>query len=231
MEFLKQYVKIINYVLMGLVFGFSCFYLLINCYHYLEIRKDYVVNVDNQLLIQEVENKMTNINNNISLFNANTYQGNISNSQMVVIYHNLKSCIGSFNNETFQFIKRKNSISIVDVYNLRESYENNVLSNCIVSNLHWTTTVDENNIGSSYLINNKDMIQLYVNSLLKETSYLKKDLLNNSSYFFNTTIASSSIKDNTKDGFYEVMGAYNKAADFVEFISEWFKNEMEGNYD
>ena len=75
------------------------------------------------------------------------------------------------------------------------------------------------------------MIQLYINSLLDETSYLKKDLINNSSYFFNTSIASSSIKDNTRDGFYEVMGAYNKAASFVEYISHWYKDEVEGNHD
>ena len=73
--------------------------------------------------------------------------------------------------------------------------------------------------------------KLHINSLLNETTYLKKDLLNNSSYFFNTSIASSSIKDNTKDGFYEVMSSYNQAASFVEYMSEWFKNEVEGNYD
>ena len=32
-------------------------------------------------------------------------------------------------------------------------------------------------------------------------------------------------------GFYEVMGAYNKAASFVEYISHWYKDEVEGNHD
>ena len=90
-------------------------------------------------------------------------------------------------------MKSKDRITIIDVYNLRESYENDILSSCIVNNLYWATTVDSANFNSSYLVNNKDMIQLYVNSLLDETSYLKKDLLNNSSYFYNTSIASSSI--------------------------------------
>ena len=75
------------------------------------------------------------------------------------------------------------------------------------------------------------MIKLYVNSLLTETSYLKNDLLNNSSYFYNTSIASASVKNNTKDGFYEVLNAYDRAASFVEFVSNWFYNEVEENYD
>lgn len=231
MEFIKQYVKVINYALMGLVFGFACFYLLANGYHYLEIRKDHYVNFDNQPLVQEIEKKLDNINSNISAFNTNAYNGNIPNSKMMVISQNLRSCISSFNNDTYKEIKSKNQISIIDVYNLRESYENNILNDCIVTNLYWTTTITKENFNSTYLNNNKKLIELYVNSLLNETSYVKKDLLNNSSYFFNTSIASSSVKDNTKDGFYEVMGAYNQAASFVEFISDWFKNEVEGNYD
>ena len=231
MEFIKQYIKIINYALMGLAFGFACFYILSNSYHYLEIRKDYSIDFNDQPLIQEIEEKLTAVNNNLSTFNANTYQGNISTSRMMVIYQNLKSCINSFSNSTYTDIKAKDKISIIDVYNLRESYENNILSDCIVTNLYWTTIIDTQNLNSNYLINNNEMIKLYVNSLLNETSYLKKDLLNNSSYYFNTSIASSSIKDNTKDGFYEVMGAYNKAASFVEYVSNWFKNEAEGIYD
>ncbi len=231
MNFFRQYVKIISYVLLGLVFGFSCFYLLTNCYHYLEIRKDYVVDVNNQALVQSIDNKMNNVKNNISVFNANTYRGNVSNSQMLLIYQNLNSCVNYFNNDTFSTIKNSDSVSITDVYRLRESYDNDILSGCIVTNLYWTMSVNSDNINSPYLIANKEMFKLYINSLLKETSYLKKDLLNNSSYYFNTSIASASIKDNTKDGFYEVMGAYNRAADFVELISNWFKNEVEGNYD
>jgi len=231
MEFIKQYIKIINYALIGLVFAFAGFYLLSNAYHYLEIRRDFITDFNTQPLVIDVEEKMKNVSENISSFNANNYKGTVGINQMQVIYYNLKACSESFNNETIKSMKEKDRITIIDVYQLRESYENDILSSCIVNNLYWTTTIDPATFNSKYLLDNKKMMQLYVNSLLDETSYLKKDLLNNSSYFFNTSIASSSIKDNTKDGFYEVMGSYGKAADYVEFISEWFKNEAVGNYD
>ena len=231
MEFVKQYLKIIIYSLLGLAFIFASFYILTNAYHYLEIRKNYITNFDSETLVVEMDETLANINQNISVFNSNSYQGNIPNTKMMVIYNNLNGCVNNFNNKIFQSMRGKTEISIIDVYNLRESYEDNILANCIVTNLHWTTTVEKDNFNSQYLVDNSKMMKLYFDSLLDNTSYLKKDLSNNSSYYFNTAIASASIKNNTKDGFYEVMNAYNDALNYVEFISEWFKNEVEGNYD
>lgn len=231
MVFIKQYIKIISYALMGLVFSFAAFYLLINAYHYLELRKDYIDDFDNEALVLSFQEKMARVSNNISGFDANRYSGNIETSKMIVISSNLNACINSFNNETIKNMQGKKRITIVDVYNLRESYEDSILSKCITGSLYWTTSVNSDNFNSKYLVDNKDMMKLYVNSLVNETSYLKKDLINNSSYFFNTSIATASVKNNTKDGFYEVLNAYNKAANYVEFVSEWFRNEEEGNYD
>lgn len=228
MEFFKQYLKIINYAMMGLVFVFSGFYLLSNAYHYLEIRKDLIIDFDSQPLVKNLDQKVEKINNDLSSFSINNYQGDISTNQMQLIYFNLKSCVESFQNETMKSMKNKKRLTIIDVYQLRESYENNILSSCIVNNLYWLTTINSATFPSTYLLNNQDMIQLYINTLLDETTYLKKDLLNNSSYFYNTSIASSSVKDNTRDGFYEVMSAYNKAINFVEFISDWFTREVRG---
>lgn len=230
MEFLKQYIRIISYALMGLAFSFASFYLIINAYHYFEIRKNFSVNFDNQSLVLAIKENMAKVSANIDNFDANKYHGNMEPSKMLVIASNLNTCVNSFNNDTFKGMSGKEEVSIVDVYKLRESYEDSVLSDCIAGSLYWTTSIDDSNFNSKYLLDNKNLIQLYVTSLLNETSYLKSDLINNSSYYFNTSIASTSIKNNTKDGFYEVLNAYNKASNFVLFISEWFNNEVEGNY-
>lgn len=84
MEFFKQYLKIINYTLIGLVFAFTSFYLLANGYHYLELRKDYHVEFNSQPLVTSFENKIKTVNDNISKFNANTYQGSIPVNKMQV---------------------------------------------------------------------------------------------------------------------------------------------------
>ena len=58
MEFVKQYVKIITYSLIGLAFAFASFYLLSNAYHYLEIRKDFVVDFNTQPLVSNINEKI-----------------------------------------------------------------------------------------------------------------------------------------------------------------------------
>ena len=227
MEFLKQYLRIINYSIMGIIFAFSSFYVLANLYHYFEIRRDYVVNVKALPVINNINNNITSINKNIKSFNANNYKGKIPTTTMMKINQNLKTCVDSINNESYKEILNKNKVSVIDVYNLRESYENNILNNCLVNNISWLVST-ENNINSTYLNANKELITKHINLLLIDTSYLKKDLLNNSSYYYNTNVASNSVKDNTKDGFFEVLDAYNSASDFILYISNWYKMEVEG---
>lgn len=231
MDFLKQYLKIISYVCTGLVFVFASFYILANLYHYYELRKDYLASYNNDELTMIIDSNLAKIESNSNIYNPAAYHGKISNSNMLMIKQNLSNCVNAFNNETVNELRSKNKITIIDVYKLRESYENDVLNKCIVNNLSWLTTVDDS-FGSKYLVNNKEITSLYIDSLLTAyTSYLKKDLLNNSSYYYNTSIASSSIKDNTRDGFYEVMDAYNRASKFVLYVSNWYKLEAEGKYD
>lgn len=227
MDFLKQYLKIINYSIIGIVFAFSSFYMLANLYHYFELRRDYTVSVKKLPVINNINNNLNLINKNINTFNANTYKGKISTTLMIKINQNLKTCVDSINNDSYKEILTKDKVSIVDVYYLREAYENNILNNCLVNNISWLVS-KENNINSTYLNTNKELLTKHINLLLIDTSYMKKDLLNNSSYFYNTNVASSSVKDNTKDGLYEVLDAYNSATDFILYISNWYKMEVEG---
>ena len=227
MEFAKQYLKILSYVCCSLVFAFASFYLLANLYHYFELKKDFITNFSSEQLVIDIDTKINKIAENANSFNANTYKGKVDINKMSLIKNNLLQCINAINNETMQTMRTKDRITIVDVYNLRESFDDMALNDCIVRNLYWVTSVDES-FGSSYLVDNKDVNKLYIDSLLSSTSYLKKDLLNNSSYYYNTAIASSSVKDNTRDGFYEVMNAYNRVADFTLYVSNWYKMEAGG---
>ena len=80
---------------MGLVFGFAFFYILANAYHYLELRKDFYTDFNNQPLVIDIQNKMDRATKNISTFNSRNYSGNIYYSKMLAIHCNIKSCINS----------------------------------------------------------------------------------------------------------------------------------------
>lgn len=224
MEFIKQYLKILSYVSTGLVFAFASFYLLANLYHFFELRKDFYTSFNNELIVTDIDKTLETVNNNINAFNSSNYKGQIPTNNMNLVRQNLSNCISAFNNSAMSEMRNKNVITIVDVYRLRESYENDILNKCVVNNLHWLTEVDSSY--GNYLVDNKDLSKLYIDALVASTSYLKKDLLNNSSYYYNTSIASASTLDNTRDGFYEVMDAYNRAAKLVLYVSEWYKVEV-----
>lgn len=224
MEFLRQYFKIIGYMLLGLVFIFSSFYILANAYHYFELRKDYIANVNDITIVQDMDKNLADIKYNANTFNPSNYNGKIPANQMSLIQTNLNNCINAFNNDTIKDIRSKTRITIVDVYKLHESYSDSILSKCIVDNLNWVINIKDD-YPSDYLVKSKEINKMYVQSLLSATSYLKKDLLNNSSYYYNTSISSSSVKDNTRDGFSEVIDAYYDASKYVKYISDWFRKE------
>lgn len=226
MEFVKQYLKILSSVCTGLVFAFASFYLLANLYHFFELKKDFHTDFSKEPIVIDINETMQQVNNNINSSNLGKYKGRISINNMNLIKQNLSNCIVSFNNSTIESMYTKNKITIVDVYKLRESYENDILNKCVVNGLYWLTYTDDSY--GQYLIDNKELAKLHMDTLLTSTSYLKKDLLNNSSYYYNTAIASLSVLDNTRDGFYEVMDAYDRVAKLVLYVSNWYKAELEG---
>lgn len=228
MGFIKDYLKVISYMLIGIVFSVSSFYLFINIFHSLEINREYTVDVGDTALVKNYQERLVTIENNVQNFNYRTYTGAVDSTKMLMIQQNLKQCAIILNDTYLNEILDKQSIDIVDVYKLRDSYENRILSDCIINNLYWTLDLDSNNVNSTSLKNNQELLNLYINRLKNATSYLKKDLLNNSSYYFNTSTASSGVKDNVRDGFYETLDAYKNASLYVEYLSQWFKNEAGG---
>lgn len=226
-SFIKQYIKLINYAMIGIVFAFASFYLLLNAYHYLEVRKTFDMPIKDETIVKSLDKHLEKITADLSTFKQNDYHGKIATTRMMAISQNLKSCSTQLQNETITKLKEKNSLDIRDVYHLRESFENDVVGGCLVPNLLWISNIDESIVPDATLIANSKLITMYIDQLrLEATNYLKKDLLNNSSYFFNTSITTSSTKNNVKDGFYEVMASYNDAAKLIEYLSDWFANEV-----
>lgn len=225
MEMFRQYFKIIGNALIGMAFGFACFYLLLNMYHYFEIRR--VVNYEgsNNSIMVKMNNKISMINTNINSFNPSNYHGSLSYNEASKLKNKFNVCVNQINNDVLKDIKNKTTIDIRDVYNLREAYENNVASKCLVNQFVWLTTLD-----SSYeneeLVKNKDIYNLIYNDLLTDTDYVKKDLLNNSSYYFSTDISLLTGKNMTRDTFYQVLSSYDKSLDFILELSKWYKDAV-----
>lgn len=214
---LKQYFEFLGYALVGIAFGYCCFYLILNIYHYQELRRDVYINFESDASIMEIDNTLSKIEEFINESREST-----ASSEISTVTNKLEVCVNSFRNETFTNIRSKNRIDIIDVYNFSESFSNDVLNDCIVYQMYDLTYDDNSSISISS--ENKKLLRLYINDILQDTSYLKKDLDSNSSYFYNTDISNSMIKSEVRDGFYEVLSAYKRALKLVEYISDYYQS-------
>ena len=223
----RQYMKILGNAFIGLAFGFSFFYLFLNIYHYREIRREVYVNFNTDSSIQQLDTILKNANDNIQKFNlSQEYHGRLEYGKAALWKTRLDVCVNSFHNKTFQELRNKNVLTIKDVYKFRESFENDVLNGCIVTHLY--TLTNEFGDQDAFVNENKVLLQNYMDDLLQDTSYLKKDMNNNNSYYFTTDVTSLLGKNNTRDGFYEVVSSYIRSAKFLESISLWYANGVGG---
>jgi len=222
----KQYFVILGNALIGIAFGYTCFFLLLNVYHYQEIRREAYIDFENDVVIKEIDASLKKIDTNISKFNTSKYNGTLSYGDASKMQRKLKACVSSFRNETFTQIRTDNRINIIDVYNFRKSFSEDILNNCIVFQLYDLTSKDT--IDDYFIKDNKKLLKSYMDDLLQDTSYLQKDLDSNSGYYYNTDIVSSMVKNQTRDGFYEVLSSYRRSLKFVELISDWYSSRVGG---
>lgn len=227
-DFLKQYCNIIAYSLMGLIFAFASFFFIVNLYHQSEISRTFDVKVSEDASMVTLKNNINAIKSNIEGFNVNNYHGSLTSFQAMAAEQKLRSCVNILDSETIQELNEKDTLTIVDVYYLREKFENEVLGKCVIGELMWFQNVEKNNVDNEFLKANQGLVELYIKGMQSETSYLKKDLLNNSSFYFNTSLVASTLHHNVKDGYYDVMTSYNKASSLVKYFSEWFNEETKG---
>jgi len=225
-EIFRQYVQIIGYSLIGIAFGFSFFYLFLNLYHYQEIRREVGFDFQNDASVIELKQTIDHVKENLQAYQNINYQGTLDYAEAGLWQTKLNVCVQSFENETLQKILLKNKINIQDVYEFRDSFDKSILNSCVVKQLY--SLVGENPVNSEFIRNNKLLFKNYMDDLLQDTSYLKKDLNANSNYYFVTDMTALSVKNDVQDGFYEVMSAYNKSAKFLEAVSEWYKREAGG---
>ena len=212
---------------MGVAFGFAFFYLFLNIYHYREIRREAYIDFEQDASVLEFDSILERVQANVeSLPTSDVYQGSLEYNDAALWQDNFRTCIKIFKNSTFQEIRTKQSLDILDIYKFRESFEQEVLNECIVKQLY--NLVAQNPLNNSYLQQNKELLQAYMDDLLQDTSYLKKDLTANGNYYFTTDASNLIIKNDVKDGFYEVMSAYNRAARFLELMSNWYRDTVGG---
>lgn len=217
---IQEFLKVLIYSILGLVFAYASFYLILNFYHHSEVNREYNMVVKENLLYNSVQEKINTIKNNISVKN-NNYTGSVNYNYLLALKGKLSICADNINNDTFRGLREKTSINIGDMYELKGSYKENVLDACIVSQMYFLTN-------SSEMGELRPYIKMSMDSLIKGIDYMDKEILNNSSYFFNTNMALNTVKNDVKEDYVYIMSSYSRAVDLLLEVSNWYKEQLGG---
>lgn len=226
-KFMIEYINIIGYAVVGLVFAYSSFYFLINLYHAKEVARLVTINPTEDVAYISVVEKIEQVRNNIAEFTPSQYTGTIPVHTLLNIQGRIENCAKQFENETFVGLKDKTQLTIYDIEKLRQSYQNEILSTCLVEQFYDLAVSDQTN---HYVIPSLQQIAPYmeldIKNLLTSNTYLTADLLNNHIYYFTTDHTYTNLLGKQKLAYSELLSAYNRAADLVMKVSEWFQEEV-----
>jgi len=221
-KLLVEYSRIIGTTFTGLVFGLSCFLLFINLYHYKEVNTMYTRTENDKIIVEDIYTKVEQVRTNIANFKANEYKGNERTAELLTLQAGLKICTSTFDNEELKTLLNKETIGIVDVYQLNQLFTNEILNTCVVKQTYNLTVAGEE---AKYHFQSLDtlrpFIKLSADNLLKSTNYVNRIMDNNSSYYMSSDDAKAKLEF-TRDNYSEVLRAYNNSADYILYLSEWF---------
>ena len=223
--FINEYTKIFAYTFLGIIFAYASFYLFANIYHYQEVRKKHDIKLVEEDNYHNITSNVTKAKKNIEV-DVDKYKGATDKLMMLQLKSGISSCISNINNEDFQKLASKEKITVVDVENLRQILVNNVINDCLIGDLYFVTSSKQN---VKFLVQDRELIKLEIDSINSKTEYINKYLNNNSSLSFQTESANNNVFDSVGDSFQYLLDIYEDSSKVVLEISNKFNKEVTSN--
>lgn len=213
----------ISYLIITFIMGLSFFLLFINIYHYNEVNYVYEKDDEEIFIADELKKEVSVISLKLAAINLENYTKNANYSLLVDTNDRINKCVSILNNENLYNNLDKEKMSILDIYEFQENYQNNVVDECLVKQLYGIVDLgDESDIMNNFIKNNIDII-------LTDVSYVKNNLLNNSSYYFSTNASKNNVFNLYKESYYQIVSSYRKTVNFVDMVAEWYIKSLGGN--
>ncbi len=211
-KFISEYLKIIAYTSLGLVFMITSFYLLINYYHSAEL-KNHIYISSNDINYKEYQTKLIEISNNLNIYKAKKLDNPIYDK----MYNKLLTCNTVLKEEgtlrTFETDKYHPSN---DVYQLGTTFQSNALNICYALHLSYLNKEDAPKEFKKFA----PFIQNTVNILSNQTQFALDEIKGNSSYFYSTNITSSTIRNPLESDYQIISSSYNEFASVILELSK-----------
>ena len=207
-KFIKEYLRIISFSFIGLVFMIASFYLVINYYHSEEVKTKIYISSDN-IYYKNYREKLYSINSNLQTYKDNKTRKYESMNSYLTSCYNVMS-----QNNTLANITPNSFYNTYDIYMLGARFQSDILNTCWALHLsNIKQSKDKFKDFAPYVTNN-------VKTITNQTNYAMNELQNNSSYFWTTKVTSSTIRNYLNSDYTVIAESYNDFADIILFLSE-----------
>ncbi len=224
--FLQEYLKIIAYTLLGIVFAYASFYMFLNLYHFEEISEVHTLDLVNSQTHKDIQTGINQINGNIN-YDINNYTGNLDKQLLLGLQGRLRLCAQDLGSDDYFEFVSKGSYTIMDSQEIINIYNSKVANSCIV--LQITDFFAQYNEQLQTLPEFDvlyDFSQIETKQLVNSMNYIENSLKNNSSYYFNSETATNTTFNQVTESISSIMFNYNRAVEYVIEISEFFEKEV-----
>lgn len=223
---LLEFLKLLSSAILIICFSFASFLLIINLFHYKEIsRAQRIDMVDNKDYI-EYKNTIDTVDKTMKSVNYN--DAKYKNTAKPV-YEKYNTCIKSLKESTFEGLKDKSSITILELYNINNEMLDEYNNLCISDIVYTIEEIGKTNNYKNNFVPIKKSIEEKQKIMLDNTDYLAKASLNNSSYSFNTDLSTSSIYNKTIGELKLTITNYKILASILDDIARYYSLEFGGN--
>lgn len=216
-EFIKEYIRLIANTTILLILMVASFYIFINYYHAKEIsQRIYVGTGDVNTL--NYKSTLEEINTNLNNFSSKRVQ----DRELTNLYVKLLSCNNLLkSNETLNTIEENKYLNVLDVYNLGTKLQSDLLNACWALNLSYLNEVEKDSVFydiAPYITENME-------TLFNQTDFALLEIQNNSSYFYTTSITSSTIRNSLLADYSIIADSYNSFADNILLLSKYINEK------
>lgn len=211
---LEKYLHFVLIILLVLVFSISSYYLIINIFHNSSMNKKVYVS-ESDVYYKKYKNNIMEIKENLSNYqynkNIHKYDYNTMNS----LHSKIKYCYNILNSNDNGLVAQS-YLSYNDVNNLNNWFINSYIDKCFTTNL-----LSINNLSNSKLkqqfINSRFSIDILTNNSL----YIRDELKDNSSYYYNTNYFNTKIRNNLESSYQFILHNYSDFSNIILELSSY----------
>lgn len=224
-DFFGELFDLLSGCVLIICLALASFLLVINIYHYKEIRYNQVINMNESADYKEYKDILNSVDKKMKSVNIS---GVRYDSTAKPIYEYYEGCRKSLQEGTFATFESKTSVNSLDVYKANDEILKKYNKSCVFG-IPYNITV----ISKSFKLNNSS--NLFKNTEVKRkividnAEYLTKSGLGNSAYSFSTDTTRGGIYNKLSNETKLTVNNYRMMASILDDVANWYVNEFGGN--